>query len=450
MPTLTQPQFDPASAWARYEPDASRPWNLARAGHLYRRAAFGATWDQLQRALADGPQRTIDALLRPAADVAAFNRQFDEYEARPGDARDVSEQRAWWLQRMIRTPHPLLEKMTLFWHGHFAANGAKVEHGILMQQHLRLLRSQALGSFSALLQGIVRDPAMFLSLDAKTNRKAQPNENFARWLMEAFTPGAGDHTDSDTREAARAFTGWFVMQGELRYIEREHDAKAKRILGREGRFTNDDVARILLEQPATPRRVARKLYRWLISETAEPDELLITPLAAAFAKHDDVLALVETMLRSNLFFSAAAYRQRMKCPVEFALGIVKGLEQPVPTTPLADALARLGQNLLHPPTVRGWAGGRSWINHATLAGRHNLAVALLKNDGAFGGKINPAAVADKYGRSGADAGARFFLDLFLQGDAAPGGAAAGGERDANAAARRAAGAVLALPEFQLA
>lgn len=436
---------DPTWAWARYEPDTRRPWNLALAGHLYRRAAFGATWDQLQRALADGPQRTIDGLLRSTADVVGFNRQYDGYETPANDETSSSELRAWWLQRMIRTPHPLLEKMTLFWHGHFAVNAAKVNSARATQQHLQLLRSHALGSFRAMLLGIVHDAAMFLSLDAKANRKAMPDEDFARWLMEAFTLGPGRFSDRDVREAARAFSGWFVLQNQLRFIERERDAEPKRILGQEGRFTSDDVVRVLLEQPATSQTIVRKLYRWLISETSEPDARLITPLAESFGKNHDALQLVETMLRSNLFFSAAAYRQRMKCPVELALGIVKGLEETVSTPALAEALARLGQNLLHPPTARGWTGGQNWINHATLAERHNLAAALVKSDGPFGSKLNPAAVAGKHGRSGADAGARFFFDLFLQGDAEP-----SGESNANPDARRAAYATLTLPEFQLA
>ncbi|MFA6563895.1 MAG: DUF1800 domain-containing protein [Verrucomicrobiia bacterium] len=440
MATLTKEQFDPASAWARYQPDARRPWNLALAGHLYRRAAFGATWNQLQRAVADGPQRTIDGLLRPSADVAAFNRQYDELETPANDENSSNDLRAWWLQRMIRTPHPLLEKMTLFWHGHFAVNAAKVNSARATQRHLQLLRKHALGSFREMLAGIVHDAAVFLSLDAKANRKAMPDEDLARWLMEAFTLGPGRFAERDVRETARAFSGWFVLQNELRFIERERDAETKRILGQEGRFTSDDLVRILIEQPATAQTIVRKLYRWLISETAEPDARLIAPLAESFGKNLDVLQLVETMLRSNLFFSAAAYRQRMKSPVEFSLGIVKGLEEAVSTPPLAEALARLGQNLLHPPTAKGWIGGQNWINHATLAGRHNLAAALLKSDGPFGGKLNPAAVAGKHGSS-----AQFFLDLFLQGDAEP-----SGESSTNADARRAAYAVLTLPEFQLA
>ncbi|MFZ2643575.1 MAG: DUF1800 family protein [Verrucomicrobiia bacterium] len=440
MATLTQQQFDPATAWARYEPDARRPWNLALAGHLYRRAAFGATWDQLQRALHDGPQRTIDGLLRPRADVAAFNRQHDEMETPPNDENSSNDLRAWWLQRMIRTPHPLLEKMTLFWHGHFGVNAAKVNSARATQLHLQLLRKHALGSFREMLPGIMHDTAMLLSLDAKANRKALPNEDLARWFMEAFTLGPGRFSDRDVHEVARAFSGWFVLQNQLRLIERERDSEMKHILGQEGRFTSDDVARILADHPATAQMIVRKVYRWLISETMELDERLLAPLAESFAKNHDVFPLVETMLRSNLFFSAMAYRQRMKSPVEFALGIVKGLEETVPTPPLAEALARLGQNLLHPPTAKGWCGGQSWINHATLAGRHNLAAALLKSDGPFGGKLDPATVAGRHG-----SGSKFFLNLFLQGDAE-----LHDGTDANTDARRVAYAALTLPEFQLA
>lgn len=431
MPNLTQLQFDPATAWTRYEPDTRRPWNLALAGHLYRRAGFGATWDQLQRALRDGPQRTVDALLRPRADVAAFNRQYDELETPANDENSSNDLRAWWLQRMIRTPHPLLEKMTLFWHGHFGVNAAKVNSARAVQQHLQLLRRHALGSFREMLAGIVKDAAVFLTLDAKANRKAFPDENLARWFLESFTLGPGRFSDRDVHEVARAFSGSFVLQNQYRFMERERDTGTKRILDQEGAFTNDDVARVLAAQPATAQTIVRKVFRWLISETAEPNDRLLAPLVESFAKSGDTLQLVETMLRSNLFFSAAAYRQRMKSPVEFSLGIVKGLEESVSTPPLADALARLGQNLLHPPTAKGWLGGQSWINHATLSGRHTLAAAMLKRDGAFGGKLNPTAVAGKHG-----SGARFFLDLFLQGDADPSSA-------------NEAYAVITLPEFQL-
>jgi len=448
---------DPGWAWAAYEPDALRPWNLAQAGHLYRRAAFGAGWDQLQRALSDGPQRTLDNLLSPHADTEAFNLAHDDYEASAGS---VDELRAWWLRRMIQTPHPLMEKMTLFWHSHFATDGAAVKGVRLMQQHVRLLRGQALGSFERLLEGISRDPAVLLWLGADANRKALPGENFARPLMETFTMGPGHGTEKDIQEASRAFTGWFVLRGELRFIPREHDGNIKRILGREGNFTSDDVVRIVLEQPATSERLVRKLYRWLICETEEPDAILIAPLVESFAKDYSVSRLVETMLRSNLFFSSSAYCRRIKCPVEFALGIVKGLEGMVSTTRLAHDLAGLGQNLYHPPTVKGWTGGRHWINSATMVGRYNLASALLQGSGPYADELSPPGVAQKHGRSTFESAARFLVGLFLQDDLDSNvydtllktaqTADGAGNDDPAGLLRRFAHAVITLPEFHLA
>ncbi len=457
-PAVTEKLTDPTWAWAAYQPDAQRPWTLAQAGHLYRRAAFGATWNQLQKALSDGPQRTLDKLLRPQADIAAFNRAYDEYETSGTGSADSLK--AWWLRRMILTPHPLLEKMTLFWHSHFATDSAKVKNARLMQQHVQLLRSQALNSFGSMLKGISHDPAMLISLGAETNRKARPNDNFARTLMETFTLGPGKFTEKDVKEAARAFTGWFVLRSRLRYIPREHDGNIKRILGQKGNFTGDDVIRIVLEQYATAQTLVRKLYRRLICETEEPNPKLIAPLAKSFAKDYDILKLAEKMLRSNLFFSAAAYRRRIKCPVEFALGIVKGLEGVISTTQLAQDLADLGQNLYHLPTVKGWTGGRHWINSATMAGRHNLALALLQGSGPYGNKLNPWTIAKKHGCSTPESATGFLLDLFLQGDlesnvrdALPkiARASAGtGSGDSAEPVRRFAHAIVTLPEFQLA
>ena len=455
---LAQKLSDPAWAWAPYEPDAQRPWNLIRAGHLYRRAGFGATWDQLQQALSDGPQRSIDRLLSPQADTAVFNRAYDGYEA--SAAGSIDGLRAWWLRRIIQTPHPLLEKMTLFWHSHFATSIVKVKNPGLMLRHVQLLRSQALNSFRDMLQAISRDPAVLICLGADANRKAQPNENFVRPLMEFFTLSHGHYTQKDVREAARAFTGWFALRGRLRYIPREHDGNIKEILGERSNFAGDDVVRIVLEQPATARTVVCKLYRWLICDTEEPDAMLVAPLVESFAKDYDILKLAETMLRSNLFFSPAAYRRRIKCPVEFALGIVKALEGVVSTTQLGQDLAGLGQNLYHPPTVKGWIGGRHWINSATVVGRHNLALALLRGSGPYADKLNPWAVAKRHGCSTLKSAMQFLLDLFLQGDLDPdvyetvlktAQAPAGiGSDDPEGMLRRFAHLVVTLPEFHLA
>ena len=188
--------------------------------------------------------------------------------------------------------------------------------------------------------------------------------------------------------------------------------------------------------------------------------MLIAPLVESFAKDYDILKLVETMLRSNLFFSLAAYRRRIKCPVEFALGIVKTLEGVVSTTQLGQDLAGLGQNLYHPPTVKGWIGGRHWINSATLVGRHNLALALLRGSGPYADKLNPWAVAQRHGCSTLKSATRFLLDLFLQGDLDPdvyetvlktAQAPAGiGSDDPEGMLRRFAHLVVTLPEFHLA
>lgn len=450
---------DPARAWATYEPDAERPWDLRRAGHLYRRAAFGATWDQLQAAIAEGPQRTVDKLLRPGGAPAAFNRVFDGQESSVVDPDSASGETVgeWWLRRMIQTPHPLLEKMTLFWHNHFATSIVKVQNARMMQQYLSLLRSQALGSFKPLLAAIVNDPATLDSLDLGVNTRAHPNENMARALLERFTLGPGKCSERDIREVSRAFTGWSMLRHQRRYVARDHDDGPKTILGQTGNWSGEDVVRILLQQPATPRFVVREVYRWLVSETAEPSDALLAPLAESFAKDYDVAKLVETILRSNLFFSPAAYRQRIKSPIEFALGIVRPMETLLPTAPLVRDLAALGQDPCQPPTIQGWEGGKVWITTATLVARSNLAVALLSGRDPYGVKVDPLAVARRHGRAAAEAAPQFFVDLLLQGDVSPALRDAlaklpsAGDTAAQAPALRSLVAqIVALPEFQLA
>ncbi len=437
---------DPGWAWAVYQPDAERPWTLASAAHLYRRAGFGARWEGLQQALRDGPGRTIDKLLRPDADVDAFNRSFDENENATGSIEGLQ---AWWLRRMIESPHPLLEKMALFWHGHFAINADAVNSSPLMRAQIQLLRRNALGSFASLLASISRDPATLVGLGAGANRKAAPSEGFVRPLLETFTLGTGAFDEADVREAARAFTGWFVLRDRLRYIPREHDDTTKQILGKQGNFAGDDVVRIVLDHPATARSVARRLYRWLISETGEPSDALIAPLAESFARDYDIAGLVETMLRSNLFFAPQSYRRRVKSPVEYAVGIVTALETIVSTTQLAKDVAGLGQSLYRPPTVNGWSGGRHWINTATMIGRHNLVTALLDTDGPYGGKVDPWALAQRHGHSTLESASQFLVDLLVQGEL-PESVRPEDNGDPNSALRGFARAVMTQPEFQLA
>ncbi|MBN1419228.1 MAG: DUF1800 family protein, partial [Planctomycetes bacterium] len=390
---------DPRRAWARYEPGADRPWDLVRVAHLLRRAGFGATWDDLRRARDADPHRTIDRLLRPQADVDADDRKRDADERTAAGSSDANSLRAWWLRRMLETPHPLREKMTLLWHDHFGVGNERVESAYLICDHVRHLRHHALGSLRALIEGIARDPAVLLSIDAVSSRRMQPDENFPRWLFDQCLLGPGVATDADVREAARAFTGRFVLRGELRFFAGEHDAGRKRILGREGEFGAEDVIRIALDHPAAARHIARTLYRWFITETEDPPDSLVEPLVEAFGPQLDIAGPVERILRSNHFFSPAAYRRRIKSPVEFALGIIGGFGAIVSTTQLAADLAGLGQNLLHPPTVKGWTGGKWWIDAATLAARSNLAHALLSGAKPYGKAIDPLAAAERYGHT---------------------------------------------------
>lgn len=436
--------------WQRYEPSARCPWNLARAAHLWRRAGFGATWDQLQQSLKAGPQQTVDILLQPKGDVAAFNRTCDDYAKAVDSAAAL---RAWWLRRMIQTPHPLGEKMTLFWHDFFAVSAARAGGGSQMREHVELLRAGAMGRFGALMAAVATDTAALLSMGAKANRKTKPDETFPRQLLVRYTVGAETSSDKDVREVARAMTGWFVLRNRRRYFEREHDDGRKTVLGKTGKFNYADVVKIAAEHPATARNIVRRLYRWFISEADEPQDALLAPLAESFAKDFDVSRLVGTMLRSNLFFSAGAIGRRIKRPVEFAIGIIRGLEATVGTTRLAADLAALGENLYYPPTLNGWTGGRYWINHATVIGRNNLAASLLAASGPYGGKCAPAAVARRHGHTDAKASGRFLADLLggpyddtfekLWKDVPPGGPLA--DR-----LRRFAYSLVTQPEFQLA
>ena len=440
---------DPAWAWAPYAPSPRCPWTVARAGHLWRRAGFGATWGELARSLADGPQRTVDRLLKPKADVAAFNRTFDAYE---GSVNEVAPLRAWWLRRMIETPHPLLEKMTLVWHDLFAARAGGAA---LMRSHIQHLRAGAMGHWSALVAGVSRDPAVLLSLGAEANRKALPTDRFARQLLDRYTVGRDNYTPRDVREAARAMTGVFVRRSQLHTVEREHDGGAKTVLDKTGTFSDQDVMKIAAEHPAAARNVVRRLYRWLVSEVDLPADALIAPLAESLARDFDLRRLVETMLRSNLLFADRSIARRVKRPVEFAVGIIRALEATVPTVRLAADLAALGEKLYAPPTVAGWAGGHAWITAATLIGRSNLAAALLAPAGAYGGKLDPAAVARRHGHTDAKAAARFLTKLLAAPGAGDGmfeklwaGAPRGG--DLPSRLRALAHSLVTQPEYQLA
>lgn len=442
---------DPATAWQPFRPDRENPWDLKAAAHLFRRAGFGANWTELQRAVSEGPGKTIDRFFRPGEDRDAFNREADSFESDGRNAQPLDELRGAWLRRMIATPDPLTEKTTLFWHSWFGVSAVRTQSPALALAHVRTLRAKGLGCFDEILLAAVRDPGVLLSSGGKDNPKARPNLHLARQMLAVFTLGEGQFTEADVTDTARAFTGLFVRGDQLREMPHEHDDGEKTILGQTGRWTAADFARIAARHPALARRVVRQVYRWLISEEAEPSDELIEPLARSFGEDRQIGKLVETMLRSNLFFSTAAYRQRIKSPVEYAVGLCRAFEAQVPAVLLGNDVASLGQELYHPPTVKGWAGGRAWIHPATLSSRANFAAALLAGSGPYEGRLDPAAIARKHGREDPARAAHFLGELLLQGDL-PGEARAlpADSADQPAALRALVRLIAASPEYHLA
>jgi uncharacterized protein (DUF1800 family) len=412
--------IDPTWAWSPFEPSDRNPWDLRKVGHLYRRAAFGASWPELESGVKAGHAATLDRLLKGGPGLAEHDKEMERMVKTPIAQNDELQLRAWWLFRMLGTPHPLREKITLFWHNHFATSNAKVNNLRFMLGQNELMRKHGLGRFDAMLQEMSKDPAMMVWLDTNLSKKGQPNENYSRELMELFSLGIGNYTENDVREGARAFTGWELKNGVFAFNKAQHDAGAKKYLGREGKFGGEDIVKICLEQPSCPYFVTGKLYRFFISESATPAKELLEPLATKFREGWDIGAVVETMLRSNLFFSEHAYRARVKSPTDFALGVIRGLDGRMGTIALAQALENLGQKLFAPPSVKGWDAGQAWINSTTLLNRQNLALALTSTeDQRFGRRTDPAALAKRLGKEDDEHIVGFFVQLFLQGDLSP-------------------------------
>ncbi len=458
---------DPGRAWSPFEPSSGRRFDLSAAAHLHRRAGFGASWNVLQRDLADGPSTSIDRLLAglpqslDGSPAAEFEATMDSMAAQLSTSAALTELQAIWLYRMIFTPHPLRERMTLFWHNHFATSMAKVNSARLMQRQNDLFREHALCDFRALVSGIGKDPAMLVWLDSTTNRKAKPNENYAREVMELFTLGRGHYTEKDIQEAARAFTGWFVIKDQFKEVLRQHDDGTKTVLGQTGNWGGDDVPAILLKQPACAEFLCKKLFRAFISETHPASDALIAPLARALRDSNyEIKALVAMILRSNLFFDPAVRRRRVKSPVEFAVGTIRALEvlnPTVQTSALAEACQRMGQSLFAPPSVAGWDWGAAWINSTAMLARDNLALGLLsQQDQALGQRLDPASLAAKHRFTARDQRARFFLDLLGQDAFEPKArepiiqAATAKNGDDDNATRNVVRLILTAPEYQLA
>lgn len=317
------------------------------------------------------------------------------------EARRVLDLKAWWVAELLSSPAQLTERMTLFWHGHFTSSQQKVRVSHLLYQQNQLLRRHALGNFGEMLKAVSKDPAMLIYLDSASNRRGQPNENFAREVMELFTLGEGHYGEADVREAARAFTGWSVDPdtGEFLWRAQAHDAGLKTVLGQSGALDGHAVLEILLRQPRTATHVVEKLWREFIS--AQPDPAEVRRIADAFrASNYEIRVALRELFRSPAFWSADSRGTLVKSPADLVIGTVRQLEltQADPLS-LAMVMANLGQNLFAPPNVKGWPGGTKWINSGTLLARKQFVDQVFSNGepGSAGVRLAEAPAAAAVG-----------------------------------------------------
>ena len=287
----------------------------------------------------------------------------------------------WWANRMVRTNHPLEEKMALFWHGHYAVNESKVRDYRKLLRELEIFQAQGTGNFRDLMVAVAQDPAMLSFLDAGVNVKGAPNENFAREIMELFTMGVGNYTEKDIREGARAFTGWNYDDLNFVVNKDKHDSSPKTFLGRTGNFDGVDIIDIIVAQPVTAKFIAGKIYRFFVREEVSPE--LQEKLGAVLRDgHYEIAPLLETIFLSKDFYSPASVGTQIKSPVQLVISTYRKLGlADVPGVPdFNSATSALGQLLFRPPTVAGWAQGRSWVTPGLLLERGNFARDVLFPD----------------------------------------------------------------------
>lgn len=407
-------QADPLS------PLPEREFDHWSAAHLLRRAGFGGSPEEIGILHAAGLEGAVDRLVRyrplpdddaqasggimrpwtadERAELARARQVSDEatieryrrtrQDRQRKDRGQLAEIRRWWLRRMLETPNPLEEKMTLFWHGHYATGYRKIEDSWHLLEQNRLFRAHATGDARVLAAGILRDPAMLRYLDAQRNVRNSPNENLARELMELFVLGEGEgYSEQDIKEVARALTGLDIEDDTVVFRADRHDGGQKTILRRRGRFTGDDVLVILFSRPEASRFLAEKLYRFFVDDSPGPRSReairTIDGLAKLLRRHDFELApVLERLFMSRHFHDPANHATIVKSPVQLLVQAHRSLGTPMRDQDrMLEDLERMGQTLLEPPSVKGWDGGRSWINTATLFVRQNAMIRLLVGDG---------------------------------------------------------------------
>jgi uncharacterized protein (DUF1800 family) len=417
-----------ASGRGVFTPLNINSWNLAQAAHLLERAAFGGTPEQIKAMAKLTPQAAVKQLVygqsiqalpafdpspidapgmdpfppsRPATTEAAKrNGRALGIEVKPEGSRrmqpvtnqffywlrasqlETGRLGQWWANRMVASDQPLVEKMALFWHGHFATSEEKVRDVRKMQQQLTLFQTKGLSNFRTLLISAAQEPAMLAYLDAGVNVKGAPNENFAREIMEIFTLGIGQYGEIDIREAARAFTGWNFKGLKFENNPSKHDTGLKTVLGQSGSFDGIQVIDIILQQPKTAEFIAEKLYRFFVREQLS-EESRIKLGSLLRQKNYEIAPFMEALFLSQDFYSAKG--EHIKSPVELAVGTYRRLGQKsLPGMPDFNATtSNLGQLLFYPPTVAGWTSGRGWITPSTLVARGNFVRDVLFPDIAF-------------------------------------------------------------------
>jgi uncharacterized protein (DUF1800 family) len=381
---------------ARAHAQSAITWDARHAEHLLNRAGFGARRGEIEAAVAQGQAALVKELVEQRADVdpvliqrpeepsrreqrelGAEERQKMQAAVRERNRRQLLEYSAWSVQRMLSGEDPLEERMTLFWHGLFTSSSDRVERSCMILQQDQLIRSEALGNYGRLLAGMLKDPALLTYLDNQVNKKGNPNENLARELLELFSLGVGNYTESDIKEIARALTGRTTdAHNFYAYTKGTHDDGEKSFLGEKGKFDGDDVVRIVLAQEACPRYVARRILTYL--EGAEPSKERLDEYAAYLRAQDFEIKPFLT----KLFLDPAFYREeilgaRVLGPVEFMVGMSRRLGLDTPPLVVAAGASLLGQRVFAPPNVKGWDEGEAWITTATLMQRGNLAGLLL-------------------------------------------------------------------------
>ncbi len=432
----------------------------ADAAHLLRRAGFSATPEEVQQFAGMGREKAVDTLIfyeeisypenAPPfhqSDVLALEKRLlagdldQDTRARSlrllakVDEMHMQRLRDWWIERMVDSPRPLEEKMTLFWHGHFTSGYREVQSSRMMLEQNRFLRDNALSRFKNLLRGISRDGAMLRYLDNSRNVKSSPNENYARELMELFTLGEGNYSEKDVRETARAFTGWGTSLQGFRVDKNNHDRSNKTIFGARGHFNGDHVISLLLLHPQSSRYIARKLWEFFVAPN--PDSSLIDSLAIVVRESKfNIRNVLRTIFLSDAFYDDRVRFAKVKSPVELVVGAVRMLDiDNANPRGLYLACKEMGQDLFQPPNVKGWDGERTWITSTTLLARYNFGDRLLHDSvkpnsrRRYGGskdrapvvfaEYDPASTLRAYGLANSTSVVRHYVNRLLQRDLPP-------------------------------